>query len=282
MTQKLIAPRTSRIAEDSLLKEVDEYFACGIKVSPGETVLDVGANIGAFALRVAERCRGDVRLVCFEPIPATYGALARNFQTNEWLKKTRHMLFPLGLSSPANAGRPLAFYNFAHFATNSTCDVAGKRREFEIFFEDRCRRLTAKLGRFAALGHLLQALAESPAWHAVLWWTLSRWMGIEVVTVPMATLGHMLKRHQIAGVDLLKIDVEGAELDVLLGLDAETWPRVRQVVMETHNRDGRQDKIARLLAENGLRQIAVTQQRTLDNGLDSVILTARRAGAGPA
>lgn len=282
MTHRLISPRTSRVAEDSLLKEVDEYFSCGIEVVPGQTVLDVGANIGAFALRVAERCQGDVRILCFEPGPATYRALEYNFKTNEWLKRTRHTLFPLGLSSPACADRPLAFYNFARFATNSTFDVDGKRREFEIFFEDRCRRLTAKLGPLAAMGRVLQGVVASAAWRTAAWWAVSRLMGIEVVTVQMATLGYMLKHHQIAGVDLLKIDVEGAELDVLLGLDAETWPRVRQVVMETHNRDGRQDKIARLLAENGLRQIAVTQQRTIDNGLDNVILTARRAGAEPA
>lgn len=106
-------------------------------------------------------------------------------------------------------------------------------------------------------------------------------MGVDVVTVEMATLGHLLKQHQIAWVDLLKIDVEGAELDVLLGLDGETWPRVRQVVVETHNRDGRQTQIERLLTENGFHQIAIAQQRTIDNGLSSVILTARRESDAP-
>ena len=91
----------------------------------------------------------------------------------------------------------------------------------------------------------------------------------------------VLKELGWSDVDLLKIDVEGAELDVLLGLDAETWPRVRQVVIETHNRAGRQTQIERLLAENGFHQIAVAQQRTIDNGLNSVILTARREAVEP-
>ncbi len=278
---KLIAPRTSRIAEESLLREVDEYFSCGAKVAPGQTVLDVGANIGAFALRVAELCQGDVRLLCIEPVPATYDALKSNFQRNEWLKTTRHTLLPLGLSSPENAGRSLACYNFARYCTNSTFDVEGKRREFEIFFEDRCRRLTALLGPLAGLGRILQRAVESSVFRSIVWWALSNLMGVDVVKVEMATLGHLLKQHQIACVDLLKIDVEGAELDVLLGLDAETWPRVRQVVIETHNRAGRQTQIERLLAENGFHQIAVAQQRTIDNGLNSVILTARREAVEP-
>ncbi|EST39293.1 hypothetical protein N566_02710 [Streptomycetaceae bacterium MP113-05] len=33
-------------------------------------------------------------------------------------------------------------------------------------------------------------------------------------------------------VDLLKIDVEGAEADVLLGVDDEQWPRIRRIVVE--------------------------------------------------
>ncbi|KAG6015088.1 hypothetical protein E4U41_004708, partial [Claviceps citrina] len=33
-------------------------------------------------------------------------------------------------------------------------------------------------------------------------------------------------------VDLLKIDVEGAEMDVLRGVDDEHWPLVRNVVLE--------------------------------------------------
>ena len=32
-------------------------------------VFDVGANIGLFGLRMAQRCEGDIRLIAFEPIP---------------------------------------------------------------------------------------------------------------------------------------------------------------------------------------------------------------------
>lgn len=276
MNTQLASPRSSRVTAESLIREVDEYFAGGAQVAPGQTVIDVGANIGAFALRIAERCQGDVRLLCFEPAPATYHALENNFTINEWLKKTVHTLFPLGLSSPANSGQSLTFYHFSRFETNSTFDVASKRREFELFFEDRSRRLTARLGPFSVLGRILERGVASSVWRGFIWWLLRRVMGLEEMKARVTTLGQILTSHQIALVDLLKIDVEGAELDVLLGLDAETWPRVQQVVMETHNRDGRQATIERLLAEHGLTKIDVHLQRAVDNGLDSVIITARR------
>lgn len=274
MEQSLSAPSAWK---SSLSREVEEYFACGAQVAPGQTVLDVGAHVGTFAQRVAELCRGDVRLLCFEPAPDSYHALQSNFMTNRWLRNTEHQLFPLGLSSAAKAQGIQSFYYFSRSATNSTFDIRSKRREFEIFFEDRSRRLMAQPGLSAMLGGMLGRLFASTTWRSLIWWCLRHAMGLQEITAQVATLGQMLKRNKIARVDLLKIDVEGAELDVLMGLDAETWPRVQQVVMETHNRQGMQSQIEHLLVDHGLTQIAVTQQRALDNGLDSVIMMARRA-----
>jgi hypothetical protein len=56
---------------------------------------------------------------------------------------------------------------------------------------------------------------------------------------------------------------------------------VNQVVLETHNRDGRMDTIRALLEYNGLTDIRVTAQRTIDNGLDSVVIVAKRPRARP-
>ena len=136
-------PPGSKVTTEELLREVEEYFAVGAKVTPGAIVLDVGSNIGAFSLRVSERCAGDVRLLCFEPSPATVGALRSNFATHPTLRHTRHSIHHVGLTSKENAQRELAFYDFRRFPTNSTFDLGGKRREFEIFFEDRGRRIGA-------------------------------------------------------------------------------------------------------------------------------------------
>jgi hypothetical protein len=278
MPPELGSARGCRVATTDLLREVDEYFASGAQVAPGQTVVDVGANIGAFALRVAERCHSDVRILCVEPAPATYRALQGNFQDNPLLSKTRHSLFPVGLLSAEYEGKILSFYNFLRFDTNSTFDLLGKRREFEMFFEDRARRLSSQPGPLAVLGRILGRLFATSLWRAMLWWLLRYPMGLRVGKAPVTTLSRILRRARITRVDLLKIDAEGAELEVLLGLDAQTWPLVQQVIIETHNRDGRQDKIAGLMLDHGLTELQVNPQRTIDNGLESVILVARRPG----
>src|SRR5450631_1096682 len=134
-------PRGSKVSTAQLLQEVEEYFAVGATVAPGDTVLDVGANIGAFSFRVAEKCQGDVTLICFEPSPTTCRALTASFRLNSLLGRTRHFIHPFGLASSDRAGQDRVFYNFRYFPTNSTFDLVGKRREFEISCEDLAGRL---------------------------------------------------------------------------------------------------------------------------------------------
>ena len=53
------------------------YEQHGVSLSNGDVILDVGANVGLFALSVMERFR-DLKLVCVEPVPAIRACLARN------------------------------------------------------------------------------------------------------------------------------------------------------------------------------------------------------------
>ncbi len=269
----LVHPPDSKVSTEELLREVDEYFTAGAVVAPGDTVIDVGANVGAFSLRAAERCQGDLTLLCFEPAPDTFRALTANIERNDVLKRTRHSARQGGLSSSAFAGKELSFYNFRNFPTNSTFELAAKRREFEIFFEDRARRMRESLPVLGVpISWVIAALPKG----RIGWFVSRQIMGFEEVKAKIETLDDVLTREKVERVDLLKIDVEGPELEVLRGLGPRTWPRVKQVVMETHNRDGRQDEIEKLLKTNGLSSIQIVAQKTIDNGLDSIVIVAGR------
>ena len=276
-------PRGSRVSTAELLDEVDEYFSLGASVAPGATVVDVGANVGAFSLRVAQRCGGDVRLLCFEPAPETHAALRANLETNRLSSATRYGLYPIGLSSGTTSGEELSFYNFRRFPTNNTFDLAAKRREFEIFFEDRGHRirnaveraLPGPLGR--GIGRSLEWMVSSLPKGTLGWWASKQIMGLEEVKARVETLDAVIRREKLERIDLLKIDVEGHELEVLRGLGPDSWPLVQQIVLETHDRDGRQTAIEALLTTNGLTIIVTAIQKTVDNGLESVMLLARRS-----
>jgi FkbM family methyltransferase len=92
----------------------------------------------------------------------------------------------------------------------------------------------------------------------------------EQVTVPGLTLDALLDHHGIASVDLLKIDVEGAEWEVFAdGLPA----RVRAIAGEFHARDGLPPR--RLLERLG-GELDVTVQR--DDAERLVFVATRRSG----
>ena len=57
----------------------ESYFKHGVKLSEGDCVFDVGANIGMFSLYIND-CWGGLRVYAFEPRPSNYEALTTNME----------------------------------------------------------------------------------------------------------------------------------------------------------------------------------------------------------
>ena len=72
------------------------------------------------------------------------------------------------------------------------------------------------------------------------------------VKVSVERLSDVLAAHDVPTIiDLVKIDVEGAELDVLTGIDDGDWHRIRQLVAEVQDFDGRLDATKDLFHDKG-------------------------------
>ena len=76
-------------------------------------------------------------------------------------------------------------------------------------------------------------------------------------------------------VDLLKIDVEGAELEVMEGLDDADWRRVRQTVIEVQDLDGRLDAVRGILDAQGF-EVTVERAANLPEVFRYSMVYARR------
>ena len=63
--------------------EVEAYFRHGIQVREGDTIFDVGANIGLFALSVLSRCNQNARVYAFEPLPPILEVLRANARRHD-------------------------------------------------------------------------------------------------------------------------------------------------------------------------------------------------------
>lgn len=78
-----------------------------------------------------------------------------------------------------------------------------------------------------------------------------------------------------APVDLLKVDVVGAELDLLHGIDEAHWPLLRQVILDVQDVDGRLTGVRELLASRGFEVWAAQAPLAGDDRLNYVVHGAR-------
>lgn len=255
-----IVPQTVTEAEhfyqDIFEKRI--YLRHGVELSDGACIFDVGANIGSFLLFAHQEHR-DAQVYSFEPAPPLFEKL----RLNAALNRVRARLFNVGISDREGT----ADFTFYPRSSGMSSFHADKEQEKAVL-----RRMmeTEREAGVAGVGALM-SFAED---------LLEERFRSESFTCRLRPLSDVIEEEEVAWIDLLKIDVQKAELEVLQGIREEHWPRIGQIAMEVHDLDGRLERIVRLLEGRGFR-VAVEQDELLQG---SVLynLFAVREGAGPA
>jgi FkbM family methyltransferase len=181
------------------------YDSAGFYIpSAGDTVLDIGANIGVFMLYLQERSRR-VRVHCFEPAAETRAQLTRNVVQN---------------------------------VLQECVSVHG--------FAVADRVETVKLRQAALTGH--RSLFAS-----------THVSSTEFESVPCVRLEEALELCGVEKIDLLKIDVEGAEVEILEGADPKIWERIDRIALEFHDRfrAGGRERCLDVLRRAGYNKLTV-------------------------
>jgi hypothetical protein len=92
----------------------------------------------------------------------------------------------------------------------------------------------------------------------------------------LKTISEVIEEHQIPTIDLLKIDVEGSELNVVEGIAEEDWPKIRQFVVEAHDYDGRVEKMKSIFESRGYRTVVCQEDWELHKLINAFTIYAVR------
>ncbi len=201
-----------------------QYRRPGFELRAGDTVIDIGANIGMFALWSEPQIpRG--RLICIEPNPHALECLSMNIDRND----LRNVTIVPAAAGGEHGTMELVYHPGWEAMAHSTAVEAP-------WFLSKSR-----MGRLARW--LMQRLlrhSDHPA------------AGPPIV-VQLKPLSHIMEEHGVATVNFLKIDCEGGEYEVMRSLDARHWARIERVVVEYHDcgRDRNHRELIKILRSNG-------------------------------
>jgi len=245
------------VSEDDgkwMIREVfeDECYAAFVDALPerGATVVDVGANIGAFALFCAQR-RPSATVLCLEPVPSTAAALAANVAATSGNAGRVHVV-QKGLTAPGQQG----LMKFTCFEDVPSCSTARPQDKYAaniapLYDASNFLNYYAKeKPRLCAFVRCLPAALQQPVLRAALAhaWRFSH-RECELTTLSKCFESSGLPAPST--IDLLKVDVEGLELHVLEAIEPEWWPKVQSVAVEVHDLDGRLARVRALLCSLG-------------------------------
>ena len=231
------------------------YLKHGIVLDEGACVFDVGANIGLFSLFVGRECKG-AKIYAFEPIPPVFATL----QANASLYGLDAKLFECGLSDQTGSDR-FTYYPHLSIVSSRFAELEAEREVVRSFL--------LKSNEKGAISEIDSSMLDE---------LLNERLTSETFPCRLRTISEVMREEEVQRIDLLKIDVEKSELEVLRGIADRDWPKIKQIVVEVHDIEGRLAEVKNLLEERGYR-IAVEQDTSLQS-TPLYNIYARRADEG--
>jgi phthiocerol/phenolphthiocerol synthesis type-I polyketide synthase E len=240
----------------SVHAQVQSYFKHGIKIPDAAVILDVGANIGLFTLECFSR--GKVaQVLAFEPAPATLQCLEHNVQN------VPVQIIRAAVSSTAGE---MMFTSYPFASSMSTLYPQSSR--------ERVRLATQVISYENSLAHLKWILSL-PAFlrDALIAFLLQFVFYPKKVKVPVIRLTDVIHTNQLTRIDLLKIDIEGAEWEALQGLTSQDWAMVQQAVLEVHHVGTRVTDVVTLLESMGFARVTIEADPSLGDAVKTIYAT---------
>jgi FkbM family methyltransferase len=216
-----------------------EYFQEGLSLAGARCVMDVGANIGIFTMEVKGKAP-EAAIYAFEPIPDTFRVLEQNVRL---VQGSDVHLFNVAIGAEDHGEIALTFYP----------NMPGNSTSWRALKDDNKPVMDQIFGKEAS-----DFLHQS-----------------ETRLAPVRTLSSVIREEGIVNVDYLKIDVEGGEMSVLDGIEESHWALIRQIGIEAHTAQLR-EQVCETLSQRGFE---VYTDRGLASPSGAALVYGKRAPA---
>ncbi len=213
---------------ETLYEEIflnNEYIKNGVELKDNDVIIDIGANIGMFTLRMA-LSQLNLQIYAYEPIPPIYNLLKKNIQIYN-LENVRALNFGVYDRS--------GDVNFDYYPNASVLSTihGDNLQEKDLMSAYIHNKYPSNLNP-----NTVDSLIENQ-------------LGKETYACKLTTVSRIIEDNGLTKIDLLKIDAEKSELNVLLGIKDKHWAMISQIAMEVHDLGDNVSKSQSILVKHG-------------------------------
>ncbi len=227
-------------------EHIKGYLSYDVNIKNGDTIIDVGANIGVFGVRLSDTYP-NINIHAFEPIPEIYKVLEKNAQISN---NKNFKTYMVGVS---NENKEL---NFTYYPNSPALSTA----QPEIWEKDQNNFISAVQGNISNAPKNFWWAKLIPKFLTPL---IAKYLtsNSQEITSSVITLSKLIETERINIINLLKIDCEGEEINVLLGLKNEHWNIIQAIVMEVNDVENNIQKAKKLLTEKGFQHVRLEKEK---------------------
>jgi FkbH-like protein/FkbM family methyltransferase len=234
-------------------KEIFEdqcYLRHGIQLRDGDTVVDIGANIGLFSLFVLDRCPR-AKIYAYEPSPIVYELLKANCAAYG----PNVLAFNRGVSDRAKSAL-FTFYEKSSVFSSFHGDEREDKEAIQAVVRNILRNQTS------APNESLEEYVDEL--------TADR-LRQTTCECRLTSVSDIIRENRIERIGLLKIDAEKSELEIIRGIEDHHWSIIDQVVVEIHDRTKKVVReIEEMLTQKGYHCAVEEEELLKSSGLFNI------------